>query len=229
MAWRSDDWGRLPGEVPRADLQESRRGCWHVVTPKNKSVKVASSQTPHIRKENATRRRRSDTTTTPSLDQVRNLFVVWRSIDRSGPGQTRPGQLAGSSDNGTIAPDRERVMVNRMSRAHRSFMGLDASSYISRCSLCEWCTTQRHNETQRDTTTQRHNDHSQLLQVRNSFVVYRSGQARPGQLAPMEPAQPVCVCVCLRVAQLYDGYVPPRSTNFSLARSVDRGGDCARP
>ena len=94
-----------------------------------------------------------------------------------------------------------------MSRAHRSFVGLDASSYISRCSLCEWCKTQRHN------------DHCQLLQVRNSFVVLSFG---PGQLAPMEPAQchSVCECVsaCLRATCHRD-----LSTNFSLALALALG------
>ena len=75
------------GQLVVADLQESRRGCWHVVTPKKNLSK--SHQVRKMRHDDdaATQRRRSDTTTTPSLDQVRNLFVVWRSIDRSGPGQ----------------------------------------------------------------------------------------------------------------------------------------------
>ena len=146
---------------------------------------------------------------------------------------------------GTYLGSSERVMV-WMSRAHRSFVGLDASSYISRCSLCEWCTTQRHNDTttqrHNDTTTQRHNDHSQLLQVRNSFVVLSFG---PGQLAPMEPAQCHSVCVCvsaclaalrrLRATAIYLLTCLSRSRSLSVSVSVSvsvdhhRGGDCARP
>ena len=131
-------------------------------------MSAATSQTPHIRKENATRRR-SGTTTTPSLDQVRNLFVVSRSIDRSGPGQARPARW---KQREWHRPKSREIWCGCLGPIDPSWGGR-IELHISLLSVCG----ARHN----DTTTQRHNDHSQLLQVRNSFVVYRSKRVGSGR------------------------------------------------
>ena len=111
-----------------------------------------------------------------------------------------------------------------MSRAHRSFVGLDASSYISRCSLCEWCKTQRHNDTTTTASSSRYVTRSSC---------YRSGQA--SSLRWSQPSVTPCVSACLRVCVLRATAIYlltslSRSLSLSVSVSVDhRGGDCARP